>query len=113
MTGFNRGFCNAYGSENRDGQAVLVGGLLKGENRVATQWICKNRAEVRARWHCANGHKSAEPVELCRQHWLEFTGSKLVAANLRRDVHTCPLCASLAPSREEQPKVKCWLEAVS
>jgi hypothetical protein len=113
VTGFNRGFCNAYGSENKDGQAVLVGGLLAGQNRVATQWTCDRRPEFRGRWVCDNGHRSNEPVELCRQHWLEFTGSHLVPAPLRRDVQTCPRCASLADSPETQPKVRVRLEAVS
>lgn len=113
MTAFNRGFCNPYGSENPDGQAVMVGGLLNGQNRVATQWTCDRRPEFRGRWRCDNGHLGTAVVELCLEHWREFTGSPLAPMNLRRDVRTCPRCASLAPSPEEQPKVKVRLEPVS
>jgi len=113
VTGFNRGFCNPYGSENPDGQAVMVGHLLDGQNRVATQWTCESRPEFRGRWRCANGHTGTAVVELCEQHWLEFTGSHRVPMNLRRDVQVCPRCASLAPSPEEQPKVRVRLEPVS
>jgi hypothetical protein len=104
--------CNPYGSENADGQAVLVGHLLDGQNTVAHQWYCETPAEYRFRWRCANGHVG-QNVSLCRQHYLEFTGSHLVAVNLRRDVQTCPRCASLAPSPEQQPKVAVRLEPVS
>jgi hypothetical protein len=105
--------CNPYGSENADGQAVMAGGLLNGQNRVTEQWFCESPAEARFRWVCANGHRSNQPVSLCRQHYLEFTGSHLVAANLRRDVRTCPRCASLAPSPELEKKVRVTLEPVS
>ena len=104
--------CNPYGSENPDGQAVMVGHLIDGQNKVATQWFCPEPAEARFRWVCANGHRGGT-VSLCRQHYLEFTGSHLVAPNLRRDVRTCPRCASLAPSPEQQPKVRVHLEAMS
>lgn len=104
--------CNPYGSENRDGQAVMVGGLLNGQNTVAQQWYCEAPAEARFRWICDNGHRGSI-VDLCREHYLEFTGSHLAPPNLRRDVQTCPRCASLAPSPEEQPKVRVRLEPVS
>jgi len=112
VTAFAAGFCNPYGSENPDGQAVLAGGLLAGQNRVTTQWSCEQRPEVRCRWRCDNGH-TGTIVELCKRHYLEFTGSHLVPAALRRDVRTCPRCASLAPSPEQQPKVRVRLEPVS
>lgn len=106
--------CNAYGSENRDGQAVMVGGLLNGQNRVTTQWYCEERAVHRFRWVCDRGHAtSGEPVSLCYKHYLEFTGDKSVPFTLRREVSTCPRCASLAPTPETQPKVRVRLVPVS
>ena len=106
--------CNAYGAENRDGQSVIAGGLLNGKFKVAAQWHCTNKADHRFRWVCERGHVfGGEPVSLCEMHYLEFTGSELVAVNMRRDVQTCPRCSSLAPAPELEPKVKVRLVAVS
>ena len=89
MTGFNRGYCNAYGAENPDGQAVNLGGFDK--QRVAIQSICQNRAVHRCRWVCEHGHPGSV-VELCTQHVAEFTGDQSAAWNVRRDVQFCPRC---------------------
>ena len=105
-------FCNPYGSENPGGHAILVGGLLTGQNRVADQWSCSNRPEHRFRWVCANGHQGPI-VDLCKMHYLEFSGHPSVPVARRRDVRVCPRCASLAPSPEQQPKVKVRLVPVS
>jgi len=112
VTAFVRGFCNPYGSENPDGQAVMAGHLLDGVHRVTSQWHCEHRPEVRCQWVCENGHRG-QPVDLCKMHYLEFTGSPLVAVNMRRDVQTCPRCASLAASPELERKVRVRLEPVS
>lgn len=104
--------CNPYGSENKDGQAVMVGGLINGQNRVTEQWVCETPAEHRFRWVCDNGHRGSI-VSLCKTHYLEFTGHASVPFNLRRDITVCPRCASLAPSPERQPKVKVRLVSVS
>jgi hypothetical protein len=104
--------CNAYGSENPGGHAILAGGLLDGQNRVGTQWVCPVPAVHRFRWVCDAGHQGPI-VSLCETHYLEFTGSREVPFNMRRDVRTCPRCASLAPSPEQQPKVKVRLVSVS
>lgn len=104
--------CNPYGSENPDGQAVMVGGLLNGQNRVTQQWYCENRPDHRFRWVCDRGHHGSI-VSLCRKHYLEFTGDRSVPFPLRREVSTCPRCASLAPSPEQQEKVRVRLVPVS
>lgn len=88
------GFCNAYGSENPGGHAVAFGGFL--QQPIAQQHYCRNRAVHRFRWICARGHEGPI-VALCEQHYLEFTGSREVPWNVRRDVQACPRCASLAP----------------
>ena len=63
------------------------------------------KAEVRVRWHCANGHLG-EIFTVCPQHYGEFMGLREarvngqrlpIPMNIRRDVQTCPRCASQAP----------------
>ena len=115
-------WCNPYGSENPGGHAVLVGGLLAGQNRVADQWNCDNPAVHRFRWVCERGHQGSI-VNLCERHYGELSGAseardadgfvRPIPFNLRRDVRVCPRCASLAPSPQEQPKVKVRLVSVS
>jgi hypothetical protein len=114
--------CNPYGSENPGGHAVLVGGLLQGQNRVAQQWHCDRLAVHRFRWECENGCRGPI-VPLCERHYAEFSGDedardpdgrrRPVPWNMRRDVRVCPRCASLAPSPELQPKVRVRLVTVS
>ena len=86
--------CNPYGAES--GEPSVVGGLLQHDYVIRTMWNCESPAEYRFRWRCANGHRG-RLIHLCRQHYLEFTGSPLVAVNLRRQVTVCPTCSSLAP----------------
>jgi hypothetical protein len=81
--------CNAYGAENVSG-GVNLGGL--DSQPVAIQNVCRNEAVHRFRWVCEHGHASGVPFLLCKQHFLEFTGSPLVPWNVRRDVHFCPRC---------------------
>lgn len=110
MTGFVRRRCNAYGAENPGGHPVAFGGFLP--NRVAIANICTNEAVHRFRWVCEHGHMGPI-VELCEQHYGEFTGSRDVPWNVRRDVRACPRCASLAPEPEQQHKCKVELVTVS
>lgn len=102
--------CNAYGAENKGGHSVVFGGFL--DNPVSVQPYCTNMAEHRFRWVCACGH-AGEIVDLCKQHYDEFTGSRDAPSNLRRDVRSCPRCASLAARPEEQHKCKVRLVTVS
>lgn len=111
-------FCNAYGAES--GGAVPFGGFL--DNPVVLQHVCRERPVFRGRWVCGCGH-SGRIVDLCNQHWGEFTGQKTVRGpaghmqsvpwNIRRDVQACPRCASLADRPEDQHKCAVRLEAVS
>jgi hypothetical protein len=115
-------FCNPYGSENPGGHAVLFGGLLAGQNRVADQWHCDQPAVHRFRWRCECGHLGSI-VSLCEGHYAQLNGRqeyrdgngrvRPVPANLRRDVQACPRCASLAPTPEQQHKCKVRLVSVS
>ena len=102
--------CNAYGAENRGGHSVVFGGFLS--NPVEVQPVCRNRAEHRFVWVCECGHRG-EPVSLCQQHYNEFSGSRDVPVNVRRDVRSCPRCASLAPTPEQQHKCAVRLVTVS
>lgn len=114
------GFCNAYGAENKDGIAHPFGGFLT--NRVDVQPLCKNRAAHRFTWVCECGHKGS-PVMLCEMHYSEFNGrmtyrsedgrEETVPWNSRRDVRSCPRCASLAAAPELQHKCKVRLVTVS
>lgn len=80
--------CNAYGAENING-AINLGGL---DNQpVAIQNVCRNEAVHRFRWVCEHGH-AGSVVPLCQQHYDEFTGSRDVPFNVRRDVRFCPRC---------------------
>lgn len=110
MTGFATRRCNAYGAENPGGHPVAFGGFLP--NPVAVANICRNAAAHRFRWVCEHGHKGPI-VDLCEQHYGEFTGSKDAPWNVRRDVRACPRCASLAPTPEQQHKCKVELVTVS
>lgn len=111
-------FCNAYGAETTPS---AFGGFLP--NPIDLVHICQERPVFRGRWVCACGHKSGQIVDLCAQHWGEFTGQKSVRGpqgwrqpvpwNVRRDVQACPRCASLADRPEEQHKCAVRLEAVS
>ena len=102
--------CNAYGAENKGGQANVFGGFL--DNPVSTQPYCTNMAEHRFRWVCACGH-AGPIVDLCKQHYLEFSGDPSVPVNVRRDVQSCPRCASLADRPENQHKCAVRLVTVS
>lgn len=112
--------CNAYGAENRDGIARPFGGFLP--NPVAVQPVCESLAVHRFRWVCAHGHRG--PItDLCERHYAEFDGRALftnseghrdeVPWNLRRDVQSCPRCASLADTPETQHKCAVRLVTVS
>ena len=121
--------CNAYGAENPGGHSVPFGGLLP--NPVAVQPVCRAEAVHRFRWVCACGHRGSV-VELCEWHYAEFSGNRsarfdggegslrehnghimTVPWNLRRDVQSCPRCASLADSPETQHKCAVRLVTVS
>jgi hypothetical protein len=113
-------FCNAYGAENPGGHPVAFGGFLP--NPVTMAHVCRERPQFRGRWVCACGHRGSV-VELCNQHWGEFTGQKAVRGpagrmqsvpwNVRRDIQACPRCASLADRPEQQHKCAVRLEAIS
>jgi len=113
-------FCNAYGAENKGGHSVVFGGFLA--NPVSVQPYCTNPAVHRFRWVCACGHQGPI-VDLCEQHHAEFTGAaeyrnqdghrERVPVNVRRDVRSCPRCASLADRPEEQHKCAVRLVTVS
>jgi hypothetical protein len=113
-------FCNAYGAENPGGHPVAFGGFL--DNPVLMAHICRERPVVRCRWRCACGHLGPI-VQLCNQHWGEFTGQarvrgpaghmQVVPWNVRRDVQACPRCASEADRPEEQHKCSVKLETIS
>ena len=111
MTGFIKRRCNAYGAENPGGHPVAFGGFLA-DIPVAVANICPNEAAHRFRWQCACGHQG-KIVDLCEQHHGEFTGSRDVPWNVRRDVQACPRCASLADTPEQQHKCKVELVTVS
>jgi hypothetical protein len=86
--------CNPYGAENPGGMPLPFGGLLQQPvNQIS---FCPNDAVHRFRWVCEHGHQGPI-VPLCQQHYDEFTGSRDAAWNMRRDVRSCPRCASLAP----------------
>jgi hypothetical protein len=121
--------CNAYGAENPGGHSVPFGGFLP--NGVAVQTVCTAMAAHRFRWVCEHGH--AGPItDLCEWHYAEFSGRASarfeggtgkdrqfngqrmpVPWNLRRDVQSCPRCASLAPRPEQQHKCAVRLVTVS
>jgi hypothetical protein len=103
------GWCSAYGGE-RKGGAQVFGGFL--DNPITTMNICRERADHRFRWRCECGHLG-EIVPLCRNHYLEFSGSREAPWNVRRDVRACPRCASMAETPEQQHKCKVRLETVS
>ena len=103
-------YCNCYGAENKGGHSVPFGGFL--DNPVAVQPYCDQRAEHRFRWVCEHGHRGPI-VALCNNHYLEFTGDRSVPMNLRRDVQSCPRCASEAPTPEQQHKCSVRLVTVS
>jgi hypothetical protein len=95
--------CNVYGAETAAGHATPYGGLIPAP--VAQAWYCPLPAEHRFRWVCANGHRG-DIIELCAQHEGEMmgraearvNGQRLpIPWNVRRDVKSCPRCASLAP----------------
>jgi hypothetical protein len=111
VTGFAKRRCNAYGAENPGGHPVAFGGFLA-DIPVALANICPNEAEHRFRWVCACEH-TGPIVDLCKQHYLEFTGSAEVPWNVRRNVQACPRCASLAERPEEQHKCDVRLVTVS
>ncbi len=100
----------------------MFGGLLNGQNRVADQWYCAERAVHRFRWKCECGHLG-QIVDLCDGHYAQFNGLREyrdangrvmeVPFNLRRDVRACPRCASLAPTPEQQHKCAVRLVSVS
>lgn len=121
--------CNAYGAENPGGVGTPFGGLLP--NPVAVQPYCTAPAVHRFRWVCEHGHKGPI-VDLCEWHEAEFSGRlearfdggqgynrqfngqvMPVPWNLRRDVQSCPRCASLADSPETQHKCRVRLVTVS
>lgn len=110
MTGYKRNWCNAYGAENPGGMPQAFGGFLP--NPIETVNVCRAEAAHRFRWRCACGHLGSI-VSLCQQHYLEFTGSREVPWNVRRDVRACPRCASLADTPEQQHKCAVRLETVS
>jgi hypothetical protein len=110
VTGFRRQWCNAYGAENRGGHPVVFGGFL--DNPVSVTNICRTPAVHRFRWACEHGHLGPI-VNLCQQHYYEFTGDPAAPWNVRRDVRACPRCAAEAPTPEEQHKCKVRLETVS
>jgi hypothetical protein len=110
MTAFLKTRCNPYGAENPGGHPVAFGGFL--DNPVAMAHICRNEAVHRFRWVCDCGHQGPI-VDLCQQHYSEFTGSSDVPWNVRRDVRACPRCASLADRPEEQHKCRVRLVTVS
>jgi hypothetical protein len=99
-------YCEAYGDDN----PVAFGGFL--DVPVTQAQICKTKAIHRFRWVCEHGHRGTI-VNLCEQHWREFTGSPDAPWNVRRDVRACPRCASQAPSPEEQHKCRVRLVSVS
>jgi len=95
--------CNVYGAETPGGHALPYGGLTAAPVRQA--WYCPEPAAHRFRWVCDNGHPGTV-VALCEMHYAEMMGLKEarvngqripVPWNARRDVQTCPRCASLAP----------------
>ena len=99
--------CNVYGAETVDGHARPVGGLI--DQPVKDSWYCPMDAVHRFRWVCANGHRG-EIVDLCEQHYAEMTGRSEARVNghrlpipwnARRDVQTCPRCASEAPECQD------------
>ena len=102
--------CNAYGAENKGGHSIVFGGFLP--NPVSVQPYCTNMADHRFRWVCEHGHQGPI-VDLCQQHYDEFTGRSNVPVNLRRDVQSCPRCASQADRPEEQHKCAVRLVTVS
>ena len=112
--------CNAYGAENPGGHSVPFGGFLS--NPVAVQPYCTSMADHRFRWVCACGHQGPI-VALCEWHHGEFSGAKEarfadgtmrpVPWNIRRDVQSCPRCASLAERPELQHKCAVRLVTVS
>ena len=112
--------CNCYGAENPGGHSVPFGGFLP--NPVAVQPYCTTPAAHRFVWVCACGHKGT-PVALCERHYAEFSGRsrardddgivRPVPSNIRRDVQSCPRCASLADTPETQHKCAVRLVPVS
>ena len=104
------GWCNPYGAENKGGHPVVFGGFLP--NPASKVWECHNRPEHRWRWTCEHGH-AGPIVALCNQHAAEFNGDRSVPMNVRRDVRSCPRCASEAARPEEQHKCKVRLVAIS
>lgn len=123
------GRCNAYGAENPGGHSVPFGGFLP--NPVTTQPVCTAEAVHRFRWVCEHGHQGPI-VSLCEWHYAEFNGLPSarfdggegarrefngqvmpVPWNVRRDVQSCPRCASLADSPETQHKCRVRLVTVS
>ena len=121
--------CNAYGAENPGGHSVPFGGFL--DNPVKVQTVCTANAVHRFRWIREHGHHGPI-VDLCEWHYAEFNGLSEarfdggegeyrqfngqrmpVPWNLRRDVQSCPRCASLADSPETQHKCRVRLVTVS
>jgi hypothetical protein len=107
------GRCNAYGAENPGGQGVAFGGFLN--QGITTQPECHADGVHRFRWVCEHGH-AGPIVILCEWHYGEFSGQRsarfaggegaqrehngqvmTVPWNMRRDVQSCPRCASQAP----------------
>ena len=122
--------CNAYGAENPGGHSVPFGGFLAG-TPVTQQAVCTAPAAHRFRWVCNCGH-AGSIVALCEWHEAEFSGraaarfeggeggnrsfnghKMTVPWNLRRDVQSCPRCASLADRPENQHKCAVRLVTVS
>lgn len=110
MVSVHQARCNAYGAENPGGHPTVFGGFLA--NPITVVSVCPNPAVHRFRWVCACGHMGPV-VSLCEQHYLEFSGSREVPWNVRRDVQACPRCASLAETPEQQHKCAVRLVTVS
>ena len=102
--------CNAYGAENKGGTPELFGGLLEGQYTLRQVHYCPNVAVHRFRWQCEHGHLGPI-VNLCEQHWAEFSGRRAyrdpegraqgTGWNVRRDVRACPRCAAEAPDCQD------------
>lgn len=121
--------CNAYGAENPGGHSVAFGGFLN--NPITNQFHCSAKAAHRFRWVCACGHQGSI-TSLCEWHYAEFSGQEWarfdggegayaqyngqlmkVPWNMRRDVQSCPRCASQAATPEQQHKCSVRLVTVS
>ena len=117
--------CNPYGWENANGPNP-AGGLLAGVHTVddSKRWHCGADATHRYRWVCSHenlppgaeyvndrgadrgrtrisrlsdGHRSAEPVELCDRH------AQLLKGRVGGQLVPCPRCVAIGPDH------KCWL----